>query len=139
LESRGIQYVVEIPVSTCGWSRRGFARKREHRRVDNLFKRGGPSWIDYRVKETTKGPCVWQVRSTRFILHAGSNRSERGLLMAVNPLSGERKFFLSNAPRETPVEILLTVAFSRWRIERNFQDSKQEIGLGHFEVRNHTA
>lgn len=139
LEGRSLKYVVEIPVATWGWSARGYARGREHRRVDELFKRGGPPWVDYRVKETTKGPSVWRVRATRFVLHAGKNRSEKWLLIAINPLSGETKYFLSNASEDTPIAVLLTVAFSRWRVERNFQESKQEIGLGHFEVRTYTA
>ncbi|MGH9577218.1 MAG: hypothetical protein ACRD3R_07250, partial [Terriglobales bacterium] len=58
------------------------------------------------------------------------------LLLARNVLSsGEVKFFLSNAPESTPVDTLLLVAFSRWRIERCFEDGKTELGLDHFEVR----
>ncbi len=47
------------------------------------------------------------------------------------------KFFLSNAPTDTPVTELLLVAFDRWRIERMFEDSKGELGLDHFEVRRY--
>ena len=54
-------------------------------------------------------------------------------------MTGETKYFVSNASAETPIETLLTVAFTRWRVERNFEDSKQEIGLDHFEVRTYTA
>jgi hypothetical protein len=79
------------------------------------------------------------VRATRFVLHAGTDRSEKWLLIAVDPLSGETKYFVSNASADTPAETLLTVAFTRWRVERNFEDSKQEIGLDHFEVRTYTA
>ena len=49
------------------------------------------------------------------------------------------KFFLSNAPLDTPVETLLLVAFSRWRSARLFEDSKTELGLDHFEVRQYPA
>ena len=139
LERRNLLYVVEVPISTCGWTATGFAQKKEHRRVDALYLRGGPSWVPYYIKDTTKGPLVWQVRSTRFVLHAGSDRSEKWLLIATNPLTNETKYFLSNAPAGTPIETLLTVAFTRWRVERNFEDSKQEIGLDHFEVRSYTA
>jgi hypothetical protein len=47
------------------------------------------------------------------------------------------KFFLSNAPASTAVEVLLLVAFSRWRIERMFEDSQGQLGLDHFEVRRY--
>jgi SRSO17 transposase len=139
VEGLGMLYVVEVPISTCGWTSRAFARGQEHRRVDELFKRGGPSWIDYHVKDTTKGPVVWRVRAIRFIPHAGTDRSEKWLLIAINPLDGEAKYFVSNAPAETQVETLLAVAFTRWRIEHNFEESKQEIGLDHFEVRTYTS
>ncbi|GMU36702.1 MAG: transposase [Phycisphaerae bacterium] len=62
----------------------------------------------------------------------------RPLLIARNVLRpAEVRFFLSNAPLGTPVETLLLVAFSRWRIERMFEDSKSELGLDHFEVRRY--
>jgi hypothetical protein len=48
---------------------------------------------------------------------------------------GEVKYFLSNAPEATAVETLLRVAFTRWIIERAFEDSKTELGMDHFEVR----
>lgn len=132
-----MQYVVEIPVCTWGWSARGYARGTEHRRVDELFIRGGPSWVDYYVKDTTKGPVVWRVRATRFVSHADPTHSEKWLIIATNPLDGKTKYFLSNAPEHTPISTLLAVAFTRWRIEHNFEESKQELGLDHFEVRNY--
>lgn len=135
VDALGMLYVVEIPTNTVGWTSRGYDRKQEHRRVDDLFQRGGPSWIDFQVKDTTKGPVVWQVRATRFVLHAGEDRREKWLLIARNPLDGDVKYFLSNAPAEVEISKLLSVAFTRWRIEHNFEESKQEVGLDHFEVR----
>jgi SRSO17 transposase len=57
------------------------------------------------------------------------------LLVCRNPLTGEIKYFFSNAPPDTPVATLLRIAFSRWRIERCFEDQKGEIGLDHWEGR----
>lgn len=37
------------------------------------------------------------------------------------------------------MEPLLLVAFSRWRIERLFEDSKTELGMDHFEVRKYNS
>ena len=79
------------------------------------------------------------MRTIRFVPHAGTDRSEKWLLIAINPLDGEAKYFTSNAPATTKIELLLTVAFTRWRIEHNFEESKQEIGLDHFEVRSYTG
>jgi len=45
------------------------------------------------------------------------------------------KYFLSTAPSEATLEQLVFVAKMRWRIERDYQDLKQEFGLGHYEGR----
>lgn len=59
------------------------------------------------------------------------------LIVARNVLDlAEIKFFVSNAPPETSVQTLLLVAFSRWRVERCFQDQKQEVGLDQWEGRS---
>jgi SRSO17 transposase len=50
-------------------------------------------------------------------------------------LDGQIKYFVSNAPKSVPITTLLRIAFERWRVERCFEDVKQEIGLDHFEVR----
>jgi len=36
---------------------------------------------------------------------------------------------------DTPIETLVDTAKLRWRIERDYQDLKQELGLGHYEGR----
>ena len=59
------------------------------------------------------------------------------MIVARNVLTDEIKYFLSNAVRNTPIEVLLQVAFSRWHIERIFQDGKGQVGLGHFEMRRY--
>lgn len=45
------------------------------------------------------------------------------------------KYFLSTAPVEASLEQLVFVTKMRWRIERDYQDLKQEFGLGHYEGR----
>ena len=45
------------------------------------------------------------------------------------------KYWLSNLPADTPLKQLVHTAKARWRIERDYQELKQEIGLGHFEGR----
>ncbi len=46
------------------------------------------------------------------------------------------KYWFSNLPRRTSLQRLVAVAKARWWIERDYQDLKQELGLGHFEGRN---
>ena len=45
------------------------------------------------------------------------------------------KYWLSTLPEHTPLNELVSVAHRRWRIERDYQDLKQELGLGHYEGR----
>jgi SRSO17 transposase len=45
------------------------------------------------------------------------------------------KHWLSTLPESTSFEHLVDIAKMRWRIERDYQELKQEIGLGHYEGR----
>lgn len=136
----GLTYVVEVPCNLHGWTPSRLANNREAARVDELWQRGGPSWQIYHVKNTEKGPLVWQARAARF--HAqneGGASREEWLVVAQNVQTGEVKYFLSNASRETPIETILHVGFRRWQVERLFEDAKGETGMDHFELRRYKA
>jgi len=45
------------------------------------------------------------------------------------------KYFLSTLPEDITFHRLIHFTKLRWRIERDYQDLKQEVGLGHFEGR----
>ena len=45
------------------------------------------------------------------------------------------KYFLCTAPQQATLEQMVFVTKMRWRIERDYQDLKQEFGLGHYEGR----
>ncbi|MEY9278813.1 SRSO17 transposase [Bradyrhizobium yuanmingense] len=45
------------------------------------------------------------------------------------------KYWLSPLPEDVAFRILIETAKLRWRIERDYQELKQEVGLGHFEGR----
>lgn len=156
----GLWYVLEIPSNLTGWTRvpqvepagtvlasghtlkrpRVAEGERKARPVSELWQRGGPSWQVYRVKETQKGPVVWEVRETRFFPNRGHvPGAEVRLLVAREVLTGEIKYFLAHAPKEATVQEILCVAFMRWHIERLFEDGKGEVGLDHFEVRKYRS
>jgi SRSO17 transposase len=41
-----------------------------------------------------------------------------------------------NLPANTPWQPMIDTVMGRWRIERDYEELKQELGLGHFEGRN---
>ena len=45
------------------------------------------------------------------------------------------KYWLSTLPEDTPIEVLVDTAKQRWRIERDYEELKSELSLGHFEGR----
>jgi SRSO17 transposase len=76
------------------------------------------------------------------VRHAGGNtgkarlRPEQWLLIEWPANEAEpRKYILSTLPEDTPINELVSVAYQRWRIERDYQDLKQDFGLGHYEGR----
>ena len=164
LEGLGQNYVAEVPASFPVWTKRpavlyrANARDRQHGRrgrYPRLKVKNNPkvevrniltyspvmrkiAWQNYHVKDGTKGPMVWQAKRLMVYLpdERGLPTRPYHLLVARNALDPkEIKYFLSNAPEETSVETLLRVAFTRWVIERAFEDSKTELGMDHFEVR----
>jgi SRSO17 transposase len=46
------------------------------------------------------------------------------------------KYWFSNLPQRTSLKRLVKVAKARWWIERDYQELKQELGLGQYEGRN---
>lgn len=124
-------------------------------RVDRLCKYSYPmrdqAWETFHVKDSHKGPIIWKAKVARFRMKlphpdGGCKGSGHGLpscplwlIIAKNVLTNEIKYFVSNAPAGTPLEDILRVAFSRWHIERCFQDEKSFLGMDHFECRRYVA
>ena len=98
-------------------------------------------WTPFHIKDTEKGPLVWQVKSAPFWLcREGQVLSGYHLLWAYDPLHPEKeKWFLVWDPREDKLETWLHVGFARWPVERTLEDKKSELGLSHFEVRTYQA
>ena len=46
------------------------------------------------------------------------------------------KYWISTLPENTKLKALVQMAKHRWIIERDYEELKQELGLGHFEGRN---
>jgi SRSO17 transposase len=152
LDRRHQHYVAEVPVTFRGWLKpprlrergRGLRVQRPSSTVADLARyspalRDQP-WRRFRVKDGDKGPMVWEVKHVRFFPQREDGDSGRAghLLVARNVLKPEEiKYFVSNAPAETPTQTLLLVAFSRWHVERCFEEEKTELGFDHYEGRKY--
>src|SRR6267378_2726041 len=77
-----------------------------------------------------------RVRVARRDFKLAESRPEEWLL--IEWPKGEKqptKYWLSTAPKNISFRRLVDLAKLRWRIERDYQELKQEVGLGHFEGR----
>ncbi|MBL8999535.1 MAG: IS701 family transposase [Phycisphaerae bacterium] len=130
-----------------GWKRdfpRLKARGRRASSVKNLARHSpifrDQAYVPFHIKDTLKGPVVWEVKYSKFYYKRGMAATwAHWFLVCRQPLTGEIKYFVSNAPESTPLGIILYIAFSRWHVEKCFQEEKSELGLSHFEVRNYTS
>lgn len=167
LEELGEKYVGEIPANFHGWveqptvrkrpqrpGKEGRIRGRRHRprvvksrpscEVANLASYSLifrlKSWQRYRIKDTHRGPEVWEVKWGTFWRKTpdGLPTKPHCLIVARNVLTKEVKYFISNQlPGQNGVTLrrLLQIAFGRCQIEACFRQAKEELGMDHYEVR----
>jgi len=167
LDDRGQRYVVEVPCSFHGWVRQPEVLQKQHHsphkpgrkpRVPRLKAKNLSTlearnmvryceafrtqpWKKFYIKDSTLGPVVWEAKAGPvYLKRDGLPTWPHWLVVARNLLDpDEIKYFISNAPAGTPLEVLLHVAFSRYQVERCFEEEKGELGLDHFEVRNYLS
>jgi SRSO17 transposase len=162
ITARGLSYAVGIMRDTTVWpqgqgplapspsSGRGRPAKRLRRDSDHqpvsvralARQLDLASWQLVRWREGTKG----QMQS-RFALtavrpahrdHLRTKPRPAELLLIEWPLgeSEPTRYWLSTLPPGTDIAELVRLAKIRWRIERDYQELKDEIGLDHYEGRN---
>jgi SRSO17 transposase len=97
------------------------------------------AWRTITWREGTNEPL--RSRFARLRVHASPTRGRRGqpeetLLIEWPPdQKAPTKYWLSTVDQNIEFRRLVDLAKMRWRIERDYQDLKQEIGLGHYEGR----
>jgi SRSO17 transposase len=145
----GMYYVGEIPRNFRCLATRPRGRKPKNgwkgKRADNLARFSSAwnqrAWQAVSLARLTLDQQEWEVRAGQVYLVRRGELSRRTywLLVARNLATGEVKYFLSNAPADTPVATLLRVAFTRWNVEHTFRVAKSELGFGHFEARSYVS
>lgn len=165
LRTRGQNFVAEVPVTCTGWIEKPRLTTRRRKRSGRPAKQprlvqGSPRfravremleqepplrdqpWRAWRVKDGAKGPMVWEVKHVWFYPRGADGLPQEGahLIVARSVLEPTTiKFFVAHAPREATPGVLLKVAFSRWQVERCFEDEKTELGFDHFEGRSYVG
>ena len=97
----------------------------------------------WRTVEWREGTCdVLSSRFARVPIHVAhrhltpDRHAEEWLLIEWPADEPEpTKYWLSTCPKDIAIDELVDLAKLRWRIERDYQDLKQEVGLGHYEGR----
>jgi SRSO17 transposase len=152
-----VWYLAEIPHNTSLWTQRpvtaipewsGKGRKPQH----ECLVAGEPAaqtvvaiassvpaaqWSRHIIKEGSKGPLVADFAAIRVInVRNGLPGHQVWLILRRDIFSRELKCFLSNAPLETPLTAFVRISGMRWPIETCFEESKQELGLGDYQLRS---
>lgn len=149
LDALGQTWIGEVPKNFRCWPvlpqyhspRKEFASKKVYNVV-----RWSPAFIyqDWQAisfPRQTVEPTVWDVKAAQvYLVHQGKPTDRTyWLIVAWNRATGEYKYFVSNAPPRTNLELLLKVAFRRSHIEHLFRLAKDQVGLGHFEGRSYVG
>jgi SRSO17 transposase len=103
-------------------------------------------WQRYRLLEGRKGPSVADFVALRALAsRTGYREGVPGpevwvLLRRPLPMPGQRtppevKYYLSNAPADTPLAELIRICGMRWPIECCFEEGKGELGMDQYELR----
>ncbi|MDB4949011.1 MAG: family transposase [Gemmatimonadetes bacterium] len=161
LTGRGFSYVVGIkgettlwapgtgPLPPAGYTGRGrpptrVRRSAEHRPVSarQLAQQlPASAWREVRWREGTRGAMKSRFAAVRVRpAHRDELRSEARPVewLLIEWPNGEpepTKYWLSTVPEDVEPRELISLAKIRWRIERDYQELKDELGLDHYEGR----
>jgi SRSO17 transposase len=158
----GLQYAVSIESSTTVWEPgqqplpapppkpgRGAPPKRLQRNADHLpvsakqlaLALPSSGWKDIGWRQGSKGTlrsrfAAVRVRPAHRDYKRTAPHPEEWLLIEWPKKESEpAKYWLSTLPASTSLKSLVKIAKHRWIIERDYEELKQELGLGHYEGR----
>jgi SRSO17 transposase len=153
----GLWYFAEVPHDTRVWPQRPATmlptwsgQGRPPTRVRLLAGESQPTtvaqlaaalpaqcWRRRTIKEGSKGPMVARFARVRVVaVREGLPGPAIWLVLRRHPMTGALKTYLCNAPAHTPLATLVRLSGMRWPIETCFEDGKQYLGMGDYEVRS---
>lgn len=162
LAERGISYVLDVKGSTSalpasakpqrpqGPGRGRPPASRYRRPFDSLAglarAAGKDACVEVKWREGTRGPLSSRFLALRVrpanvkLRHADPGRELPLCWLLAEWPQGKKEptdFWLSNLPTDTPVEQLVALAKLRWRVEQDYRELKDALGLDHFEGRSY--
>ena len=155
LIDRQLGYVAEIENKTIVFALPPWNKRRRGRPPEALEKlqiisvkdlsKSLPSWHwkTIRWREGTKKPLASRFAAIRVDPAHGHNQDKplppRQWLLIEWPSDQEEpfKFWFSNLPPQAGLRRLVRLAKLRWRVEQNYQQQKEELGLDHYEGRGY--
>jgi SRSO17 transposase len=150
----GLWYFAEVPHQTRVWQERpvvgvpapsAIGRKPSKQRasttpetvLDIANQLNLAAWTRYTIKEGSKGPLVADFAMLRVVaVRNDLPGPDVWLVLRRSVSSGELKTYLSNAPFSLPTTTLVWASGMRWPIESCFEDGKQYLGMGDYELRS---
>jgi SRSO17 transposase len=97
----------------------------------------GHRWRRYTLHEGSKGPLVADVARVRVVnVRDGLPGYWVWLVMRRNVLTGELKYFLTNAPVDTSMNKLAWLSAARWPVEQSIEGGKTELKLNQYAMRS---
>ncbi len=153
LAALGMRYVLDVPGGATVWplepawtspEYQGNGRLRKPRLRDGqrrtMEQRSDElpdeAWREITVAQGSQGPRRYQFSAQRVRPAAKRRPGEIHWAIWRRNLDGsETRYYLSNAPEDTPLETLAYVGGSRWRIETEFETEKSDVGLDEYETR----
>ena len=132
LEPLGLRYGVAIRWSLAMWTA-GARRTQTAAAIatqvpDDTWQR--VSWAD-----GTKGPLAARFAAVR--VRPAKSRGDRWLLCERSLIDDERKYYLLNLDASASLRDLVSLVRSRWPIEQQYRELKDELGIDHFEGRSY--
>lgn len=153
----GLWYFAEVPHTTRVWgerpathvpSWRGRGRRPQRERLVEGAPEAYPvlevaaalpaeAWTRQTIKEGSQGPMVAEFAALRVIAVRDTLPGpEVWLVLRRHTETGELKTYLCHAPVDIALTKLVQMSGMRWPIETCFEDSKQLLGMGDYEVRS---
>jgi SRSO17 transposase len=164
LEERQLHYVLEVKGGTSAYSEQVTRQRPEYRGrgrppvaryrqdpsslKDLALAAGKKAAVEITWREGTRGKMssrflALRVRPANIELRHAAHKADEDLpvrwLICEWPANAAEpvKYWLSNLPADTPLNELVRLGKLRWRIEHDYRELKDALGLDHFEGRTY--